>query len=399
LPAPADTVGEKRFVPGEGGSDVSFRGIPTILTPQELMDKAFGRAAKIEKPDRDRYHRQRKTTLARLEAVRNILSDSLERYIRRFPSLDQLPPYHQELIELLIGKERFRIGLARVDRARKNVVSVLNRAMNEIATELDVPLVLQVQRDAYGRVSSMLRGLEEPLAELARFRETLRRLPEVAPDLFTVVVAGYPNVGKSSLIRALTDAEPEVAAYPFTTKAALVGHMEIDVAEEERKRRAATTADPAPEERRERRWGGPRLLRVQIIDTPGLLDRPEEERNPIEKQAALAVRHLADLVLFLRDPTGHCGYPLDAQANLLAEVRRVVPDVRLVVIETKADLGDPQQSGPSNDALMQVSTLTGDGMSDLRALLVAEAMRPRQDAKTAAYLRGELQPPGQGTHP
>jgi ribosome-interacting GTPase 1 len=40
-----------------------------------------------------------------------------------------------------------------------------------------------------------------------------------------VVLAGAPNTGKSALLRALTNAQPEIADYPFTTRAPQPGMM------------------------------------------------------------------------------------------------------------------------------------------------------------------------------
>ena len=56
----------------------------------------------------------------------------------------------------------------------------------------------------------------------------------------------------------VTRADVDVQPYAFTTKSLFVGHMDY------------------------------RYLRWQVIDTPGILDRPLEERNTIEMQARAA---------------------------------------------------------------------------------------------------------------
>ncbi|NIU67002.1 MAG: GTP-binding protein, partial [Actinobacteria bacterium] len=99
----------------------------------------------------------------------------------------------------------------------------------------------------------------DDLDRVGAARNDLRDLPDIRPDEPTVVVAGYPNVGKSSFVNAVTRASNRVAEYPFTTTGVQIGHVERD------------------------------RIRYQLVDTPGLLDRPPAERNAIERQAASAL--------------------------------------------------------------------------------------------------------------
>jgi len=164
----------------------------------------------------------------------------------------------------------------------------------------------------------------------------LRRVPEIDPAIPTIVVAGYPNVGKSSFVRAASSGRPKVADYPFTTKGVSLGHFDRGV------------------------------HRYQILDTPGLLDRPMDKRNKMERQAIAALAHLANGVLFLLDITETCGYPLNDQRRLLDEVRTLFPHVPIVVAATKSDL-----EGPSSKEL-RVSALTGSGVPEVLDLLLEQ---------------------------
>jgi nucleolar GTP-binding protein len=105
-------------------------------------------------------------------------------------------------------------------------------------------------------------------------------LPNIDPDLFTMVIANAPNVGKSSLVSCPSTAKSKVAKYPFTTKQIHVGQIFV------------------------------KGDRVQVIDTPGLLDRPLDEMNKAELQTVLALRYLAKVVVFLVDPTHHRDFDL-----------------------------------------------------------------------------------------
>jgi nucleolar GTP-binding protein len=312
-----------------------FARIPTVMTADEIIESAFRRASKISVPNADAFMRMKSTEIARVRAVQNGISSTLEGYVKRFPSFDQLPLFYQDLAVVLVDLDRTRKALGAIDWAAKRVQAVGDEAAGEMKRAGYGELVLRSKSQAYGRISSFVKQVDEDLRHLDEARQKLKALPVIDAELPTIVVAGYPNVGKSSLVRKVSSGTPEVANYPFTTKGVVLGHFEK------------------------------RHLRYQIVDTPGLLDRPLEERNPIELQALYALRHLADVIVFLVDPSEHCGYTLDAQLKLLDETKRAFPETPLVVAESKADL---KTSGVGEVA---ISAETGAGIEDLMALLLS----------------------------
>jgi nucleolar GTP-binding protein len=153
-------------------------------------------------------------------------------------------------------------------------------------------------------------------------------------------IAGFPNVGKSTLLRQITNAEPEVADYPFTTKGIQIGHFEL-------------------------RW-----QKYQIIDTPGLLDRPVQDMNPIELNAMVALEHLADLILFIFDPSQTSGFPVENQVNLYWEIKQIFRNTPILPLLNKMDLVEDEDNVKyiqehiyTEDELLMVAASEGTGIS------------------------------------
>lgn len=58
-----------------------------------------------------------------------------------------------------------------------------------------------------------------------------------------------------------------------------------------------------------------------MVDTPGILDHPLEERNTIEMQAITALAHLRAAVLYVMDVSEQCGHTLQEQLELFNNIR------------------------------------------------------------------------------
>ena len=316
---------------------MEFERLPTVPTADEILDRSFRRAAKKmkEKLNKDRANEEF------VRAVRSAIHDRLVYIIRGFPEFDKLPQFYRELTDILFGIDRIKQSLGAVGWAAKHAGMVGGELAFQARKSTDS---LGVRKRAVARTASIVHQIDKDLRFLNEVRNVLRTLPHI-DDTFTVVIAGYPNVGKSSFIRRVSTATPEIASYPFTTKGIIVGHRDVG---------------------RER---------VQFVDTPGILDRPNEERNAIERQALSAVMNVADVVLFIIDPSEHCGYPIEVQRRLLDEVAGLV-SVPIVAVANKSDIVRSHRD-------LTMSMETGEGVSEILERLLSYRPVPTKRSRAS----------------
>lgn len=218
---------------------------------------------------------------------------------RAFPDLSALPDPLPELVETELPLGEAKRALGSLQWAASNVGRLAKRFSSFIGMDPEVK-AREHERAFLGRVRSVLERIDPSLESVRELRRILVELPVLRDDALLVAIAGFPNVGKSTLLARLTSAKPEVAPYAFTTKGLNLGTLEVSG------------------------------VRFQLVDTPGTLDRGK--LNAIERRAEIVIAH-ADVVVFVFDPTEQ--YPLDDQIALCA---RMPDPVRYV---SKTDLADP----------------------------------------------------------
>ncbi len=159
-----------------------------------------------------------------------------------------------------------------------------------------------------------------------------------------VVLAGQPNVGKSSLLNALAGAERAIVTpVPGTTRDRVSETIQIEG------------------------------IALHVIDTAGLRHHTDDEVERIGISRSWESIADADSVLFLHDLTrcGQTDYEA-AEAQIAAQIAEQGPNAaKLLHVFTKLDLAQPGEPLPA-DALC-LSARTGEGLPALRAALLQRA--------------------------
>ncbi len=175
--------------------------------------------------------------------------------------------------------------------------AVLQKELNDLQEEYAKTKDNKATNRYVGLLRSKMARLRKALAEKKRNTGAIFAVRKSGDA--TVVLVGFPSVGKSSLINRLTNAESKVRGYAFTTLGVIPGMMEY------------------------------RGARIQILDMPGLIEGAHIGKGA-GTQVASVIR-VADLLLFIVDATapGQIDRLLEELSLLDVKVNKEKPVVRI----------------------------------------------------------------------
>jgi tRNA modification GTPase len=289
---------------GEDVLELHGHGGPVVL--DMLLSRVLELGARLARPGEfsERAFLNGKLDLAQAEAVADLIEAGSETAARSaLRSLEG--EFSQRVHALVEGLTRLRLYVeAAIDFPEEEIDFL---ADERVTQELDV-----LERDIGKLLASTRQGV-------------------LLHDGMTVVLAGPPNAGKSSLLNALAARDTAiVSAIPGTTRDVLRERIHID--------------------------GMP----LHIVDTAGL----RESRDEIESEGIRRAREQmarADRVLLVLDDSAHGALPAEVLQHVPAKLPRSV-------IRNKIDLSGRAAGVTKNADATEIalSAKTGAGLDDLR---------------------------------
>lgn len=289
----------------------NFKKVQVVPTSKDFIDIIL---SKTQRKTPTVIHKHYKITRIRQFYLRKVkytqqnYHDKLSQIITDFPQIEDVHPFYADLMNVLYDKDHYKLALGQINTARNLIDNVSKDYARLMKYGDSMYRCKQLKKAALGRMCTIMKRQNQSLQYLEQVRQHLSRLPSIDPNTRTLLLTGFPNVGKSSFMNKVTRADVEVQPYAFTTKSLFVGHMDY------------------------------KYLRWQVVDTPGILDHSLEERNTIEMQAITALAHLRAAVLYVMDISEQCNKSLEEQIELFNNIKPLFANKPILVCLNKVDV-------------------------------------------------------------
>lgn len=309
--------------------------------------------------------------LRKIKFTQQNYHDKLSQIIADFPQIEDVHPFYADLMNVLYDKDHYKLALGQINTARHLIDNVAKDYSRLMKYGDSMYRCKQLKKAALGRMCTIMKRQNQSLQYLEQVRQHLSRLPSIDPNTRTLLLTGFPNVGKSSFMNKVTRADVEVQPYAFTTKSLFVGHMDY------------------------------KFLRWQVVDTPGILDHSLEERNTIEMQAITALAHLRAAVVYVMDGSEQCSQSIAEQLSLFESIRPLFQNKPIIVAVNKSDIVTIDDLDEENKQLLKkleedgvpvipMSTLSEDGVMEVKTEACERLLAQRIEAKLKSKKANEI---------
>ncbi len=281
---------------------------------KERFDKSVGTFRKNN--DDVNLDKRKDLELQKIRYINEKTNLKIRKIISSFPKFTKIDPIYTNLINTTHTKvSHIQDALARLLWIANTMDEFTQNTEHKIKYAKSQQTVGFIMKKYLGKANSLFKknnSFFKTLDDAAKFMNSLPKFEE----MYTVAIAGFPNVGKSTLMKKITGSDVEIQNYPFTTKGLMFGYIK--------------SSDKKI---------------IQMIDTPGLLGR--EKSNEIEEKANVIIAQYSNQIIFVLDFTESCGYESESQIKLLKKIANMGKQIKIYL--SKTDIYDEESIEKKNE--------------------------------------------------
>ena len=262
-----------------------FDRLPQVEIPEQYVTQALERTnRKVSQATLygSPAEKASKKETRRILLIKDTMIGYLEKIHNSWPSVDELPEFYIRLINNTLSHDKLKKSLGAIHLAEQSIKEAARKHVFAIKELSDRAAIRKESSAFISKLASIIKRVRKEMIYLETARNVIKEFPSLNPEEYTIAIAGFPNVGKSTLLQKMTGAQPEIKNYAFTTKGLNVGTLEY------------------------------KFSNIQFVDTPGTLARDKE--NTIERLATITRQYLAKMVIYVYDATET--YPMEDQERL-----------------------------------------------------------------------------------
>eukprot|EP00210_Caulerpa_lentillifera_P000548 g529.t1 len=323
-----------------------LHSLPHVSPPDELINSALKRSKRVNRNRKliGPAAQARNLAARQMDTLMQELTKPLTRYLKGFPLTDRLHKFEAALLDLTITEKRYFKVLQKIQELRKTMTEVGKNYASRGAKADNKKEAERIAEEGFSTMQAIFMKHKGLLLDLIDIVRQLRKLPKLELEVPTVALVGAPNVGKSSLVQAISSGKPEICNYPFTTRSIKMGHFYVD------------------------------QIRHQVTDTPGLLNRNLEDRNALELLTIATLQYLPTSVVFMMDATEECGMSFPDQLQIRNDLKSSFPEKPWIDVFSKFDLlkDSPvfMSKTESVREALKVSCLSQEGIEEFKAAMI-----------------------------
>jgi len=281
--------------------------------------------------DENNINKRKDLELEKIRHLNTKINESLRKLMRNYPNFLKIDDIYVKLINTSeCPVPKIKQALADLKWICDAADDFTQKTEFKIKRAKSQDTIGFLMKKHLGKVNSLFSKSKKAFIDLDTARKFMNKLPTFE-DLHTISIAGFPNVGKSTLMKKISGSNVEIQNYPFTTKGLMFSYLDYK----------GTKA-------------------VQLIDTPGLLNR--EKNNEIEERAKIVLTDYCNSIVFVIDFTENCGYNVENQIKLLKKL--VYSNKPIVLYFSKTDIYNEEDEEKKLEAMTKIRKFQSFSDSD-----------------------------------